>query len=311
MVSLVTGGSGFIASHLVDHLLARGDEVVTVRRKPGAMAAPPSRGGGAAVTAYFGDVLDTEFLNRVLAETQPGEIYHLAAQSLPNVSWERPWATHETNVAGTLNVFRAVADLKLDATIVLACSSSEYAQSEQPIREDDPMSPSSPYGVSKLAADHLARLYAEKHGLRIVRARPFFWIGPRKTGDVTSDWARSIVAVERGAASELAVGNLDVVRDFIDVRDGVEALTLLARSGGAGGAYNISSGQGTPLEELLRALCALARTRVAVRVDPARVRPVDERVKVGDSSKLRALGWSPRRQLSETLRETLEYWRAG
>lgn len=309
MTSLVTGASGFIGSHLVDYLLARGDSVITVQRGHGAMASAPSRDGGDAVTPYHGDVLDTELLNRVIAETKPGEIYHLAAQSLPNVSWEQPALTHRINVDGTLNVLEAVRAAKISPAIVIASSSSVYAMSESPIREDDLCRPASPYGVSKLAADHLGRLYAQRHGLRVMIARPFFVIGTRKTGDVCSDWARNIVAIERGQAHELVIGNLDIVRDFLHIADGVAGLAAIAGKGGAGESYNISSGRGWNLADVLKTLTGLAKTKIEVRVDPARVRPVDERVKIGDNAKLKSLGWSEERSVAQALAEILEYWR--
>lgn len=303
MISFVTGASGFIGSHLVDALVARGDRVITLSRQ--------RCDGGGAVTPCFGDVLDAALLSRIVAEERPDEIYHLAAQSLPNVSWEQPWLTHRINVDGTLNVLEAGRAAKSKAAIVVASSSSIYAQrpDDAPIREDDPCRPSSPYGISKLAADHLVRLYAQRHGLRATIARPFFVIGTRKTGDVCSDWARSIVAIERGEKTEHQIGNLDIVRDFLHIGDGVEALLAIAAQGAAGEAYNISAGLGWNLKDVLSFMTAQARKPIKVTVDPARVRPVDERVKVGDNAKLKSLGWMERRGVEQALREILEYWR--
>jgi GDP-4-dehydro-6-deoxy-D-mannose reductase len=169
--------------------------------------------------------------------------------------------------------------------------------------------PSSPYAVSKLAQDHLGRLYHEAYGLKIVRCRPFFLIGPRKRGDVASDLARGVVAIERGLGEDLPVGRLDVVRDLLDVRDGVEALWLLANCGRMDEVYNICSGEGYNLQEVLSVYRKLAKVEVRERVDPSLIRPIDEMVKVGDSAKLRSLGWSPKRPIGQTLRDILEYWR--
>jgi GDP-4-dehydro-6-deoxy-D-mannose reductase len=300
---LVTGAGGFIGSHLVDHLLARGDDVVAFGRRRLA----PSRG----LCSIEGEILDADFLERIIAENAPEEVYHLAAQSLPNVSWEQPGLTHRINVEGTLNVLGAVRKTGVGSRIVIASSSSIYAQNlgGEPIREDNPCRPASPYGVSKLAADHSARLQSERFGLNVVCARPFFIIGPRKTGDVCSDWARNIVAIERGDASELVVGNTDVVRDFLAVSDGVAAMIRIAEKGVSGESYNISSGVGWNLADVLETLVSMSKEKISTRVDPERVRPVDERIKIGDNRKLMALGWLPSSNVPEVLGEILNYWR--
>jgi GDP-4-dehydro-6-deoxy-D-mannose reductase len=310
MISLVTGASGFIGSHLVAYLLARGDTVCTVQRRR-----LPETALRAAVSDRLrcieGDVLDVDLLNRVVREQVPQEIYHLAAQSLPRVSWKQPWLTHQINVQGTLHVLEAARGAEGQPAVVIASSSAIYAQRADgaPIREEDACQPACPYGISKLAADHFARLYAGYYGMRVLRVRPFFLIGPRKIGDVASDWARNIVAIERGEAGELSVGNLDIVRDFLHVADGVSALTTIASKGQAGEAYNLSSGCGCSLADLLKALTGQARAKVKVRVDEAKLRPLEERVKIGDSTKLQLLGWRAQRSVEQALREILDYWR--
>ena len=154
-----------------------------------------------------------------------------------------------------------------------------------------------------------ARLYHEAHGLKIVRCRPFFVIGPRKQGDVASDLARGVVAIEQGRKEDLPIGNLDVVRDLLDVRDGVEALWLLARYGRAGDVYNICSGTGCNLREILSVYREFAKVEIHERLDSSLLRPVDEMVKVGSPAKLQGLGWSPKWPIRQTLEDILEYWR--
>lgn len=290
MTSLVTGGSGFIGSWLVDHLRARG-ETVTV------------------LTRQAGDVLDRDGLARLLTETKPDKIFHLAAQSLPGPSWNEPAHTFHVNIEGTLNLLEAVRTVGLKPAIVVACSSSEYKASDKPIKETDPMQPSSPYAVSKLGVDHIARLYAARYGLKVIRARPFFLIGPRKTGDVCSDFARGIVAIEKGQAEKLSVGRLDMVRDFLDVRDGATAFDVLAEKGKAGEAYNICSGSGVRVSDLLVAFKRKSKIPVLEHVDSKLIRPLDEPVKIGDPRKLRLLAWSRRISVAESLDAILEYWR--
>jgi nucleoside-diphosphate-sugar epimerase len=305
MTSLVTGASGFIGSHLVDYLLARGDEVVVLQRTE--IAWPHPR-----VHARRGDILDGDFVASTIREYSPAEIYHLSAQSLPSVSWQHPHRTVEVNVCGTINVLEAARLAKLSSAIVVASSSAIYADSDTglPITEENACDPSTPYGISKLAADDFARLYAARYAMRVMRARPFFLIGAGKTGDVCSDWSRNIVALERGEEAALRVGNVEFVRDFLHVVDGVEALAIIAARGSAGTAYNVSSGSGWHGKALLETLTSFAHAPVSVTVEPSKVRPLDERVKVGANDRLKGLGWLPRRSVEQALRETVEYWRA-
>jgi GDP-4-dehydro-6-deoxy-D-mannose reductase len=145
--------------------------------------------------------------------------------------------------------------------------------------------------------------------LKAAIVRPFFLIGPRKTGDVCSDWAKSVAEIERGFRSQLAVGNLEVVRDFLPVEDGVRALALVAERGRPGSAYNICSGEGWNLRDVLDLFVACARCSVSVRIDQNLLRPVDERVKIGDSTRLKELGWNLRGGVPDAVNRTLDYWR--
>jgi len=296
MVSLVTGSGGFIGSWLVEHLESLGHKVIRI-----------SRSGPNPV-----DLLDEQAVRGVIAMSRPDQIFHLAAQSLPGVSWENPGATFRANIDGTVNLLEAVRAAGIKPSIIVAGSSSIYKQRPDgsPIREDGPVGPLSPYAVSKLAEEQLARVYAQKYGMRVIAVRPFFLIGPRKSGDVCSDFARGIVAVEKGRAPDLPVGNVRVVRDFLDVRDGVRALVLVAEKGVPGSVYNICSGHGRAIGDVLQRLKSLSTAPVREREDAALMRPIDEAVKVGDPALMKSLGWKPERDIDMTLRDILDYWRA-
>ncbi len=170
--------------------------------------------------------------------------------------------------------------------------------------------PTNPYGLTKLVSVEFGRLYALRYDMRVHAARPFQFIGPRKYPDACSEFAKGIVAVERGRASEVSVGSLDVVRDLLDVRDGVQAMWLIAQRASPGEIFNICSGTGYRLRNILQQLTALAHTSVVVRDDPERARPLDVPVIVGDNSKLRRLGWQPQIPIGRTLAGILEYWRS-
>jgi GDP-4-dehydro-6-deoxy-D-mannose reductase len=302
---LVTGAGGFIGSYLVDELISTGAEVcASIRKHPTGLAVHDR------LIIITGDVLNRDYVARVIGEFKPDCVFHLAAQTLQAPSWEDPEATFALNVTGTLNVLDAIRGMTKPARLIMACSSSEYGWQTDPIPETAPFLPASPYAASKVAADHLVRLYHARYGLPTIRAYPFFWIGPRKTGDVCSDLARGIVDIEQGRRQVLDVGNLSAVRDFLDVRDGVAALRLLAEKGLSGEAYNVCSGRGRSIAEMLNIMKQAAHVPITERVDNQRLRPLDEPIKVGNCDKLSGLGWKPQFPVEKTVEAILDYWRA-
>jgi len=305
MKCLVTGGSGFIGQHLSRHLLRRGHSVWVTSRSNKSAATD-------ACHWLTGDVTESEVIAGWLHEVKPDMIIHLAAQSLPGVSWESPTQTYESNINGTLNILCAIRDQKLRPKFVMVSSSSIYAPpsgEHSLIDESGRLGGGSPYAWSKLAAEQAAILFGRHFNVDVTAIRPFFIIGPQKTGDVASDFARRIVAVEQGKASLITVGSLNIIRDFLDIDDAVTGFETVMEKGQRGTAYNLSSGKGISIRKLLDTYKKLARVAIEEKTDPALVRPIDEPVKVGDPSRLRELGWSPNVSFEESLRRILEYWR--
>jgi GDP-4-dehydro-6-deoxy-D-mannose reductase len=311
---LITGFTGFVGSHLADHLVARGDvEVLGTHRWRSRMENVEHLAGRVRLVEC--DLRDPAAVRRALATTRPDRIFHLAAQSYVPTSWLQPGETILGNVACELNLFEAVRDLGLDARLQIAGSSEEYGlvhPHEVPIREDNPLRPLSPYAVSKVTQDLLAYQYWMSYRLHVVRTRGFNHTGPRR-GQVfvTSNLARQMAEIERGLREPVVwVGNLDAIRDFTDVRDMVRAYWLALEHGTPGEVYNICSGRGYTVREVLDILVGLTHVKVEVREDPARMRPSDVNVLVGDCSRLRALtGWEPTIPFEVTLKDLLEYWR--
>ena len=305
---LITGCGGFIGSHLAERLLAEGWSVYgTVRRQPSNLDRMDGR-----LTVIECDILDARRVEQAVREAEPDVLFHLAAQSSPSASWRQPEPTFRVNVFGTLHLLQAMLAVRPGATLVAVTSSAVYGASDHgdaPIKEQSRLRPSSPYGVSKATADMLAELFWRTYGLRVIRARPFFVSGPRKLGDVCSDFCRGVIEIENGQRPSLAVGNLRAVRDLLHVRDAVEALLLLAEKGRPGEAYNVCSGTGTSVAGLLQEVTAAAGVRAEVCQDPELCRPLDDPVTVGDRSLLSALGWQPTATLTDMVRDTLEFWR--
>jgi GDP-4-dehydro-6-deoxy-D-mannose reductase len=307
---LVTGATGMVGSHLLEHLLEQAPGAA-LGTSFGVDAPPP----GLPLAAL--DVRDAEAVRECIARTRPAVIYHLAAQSLPTLSWRDPWTTMETNVRGTVNVFEAVravrasGDAQYDPMVVVACSSAEYGASltpeRVPIDEEAPLLPLHPYGVSKVAQDLLAFQYWRNERIRTIRARIFNTTGPRKTADVVADFAGRAAAIVRAGGGALRVGNLEARRAILDVRDLIAALTLLAADGEPGEAYNICAEVARPVGDLVPILERLAGRALPLEADPALLRPSDEPVILGRTDKLRArTGWRPRVPLEETVRAVFE-----
>jgi GDP-4-dehydro-6-deoxy-D-mannose reductase len=315
MKALITGITGFAGSHLAEYLLAEHPEVEIYGTYRWRSRRENIEHLTADVHLREADLRDYSSIHALLDEVRPDAIFHLAAQSFVPSSWRAPAETLGTNITGQTYLFEAVRYLGIDPTIQIACSSEEYGlvhPHETPIKEDNPLRPLSPYAVSKVAQDFMGYQYFQSYGLKVVRTRAFNHTGPRR-GDVfvTSNFAKQVASIEAGLQEPvIRVGNLDAIRDFTDVRDMVRAYWLAVEKGRPGEVYNIATGQGIHIHELLDKLIALSDAEVRIEVDPDRLRPSDVEILIGDSSKFRAdTGWEPRIPFEQTLRDVLDYWR--
>jgi GDP-4-dehydro-6-deoxy-D-mannose reductase len=308
---LITGVAGFVGGHMVDLLRAEvpGAVVLGLDKQPG----PRARSLNIEVVRT--DLENAAAVRESFARLRPDRVVHLAAQSSPQRSWDDPERTLRTNVLGMLSLLEAARSLSPPPRILAIGSTDEYGlvrPDDVPLREDAPLRPASPYASSKVAQGYLALQYALSPGLPVMRTRTFHHTGPRRGEQFAeSSFARQLAEIEAGRRPpRLEVGNLDAVRDFTDVRDVVRAYWALLERGTPGEVYNVCSGRGVRLSELLDGLIAISGQRVEVRVDPTRLRPADAPVLVGDPSRLRAAtGWEPRIPLERTLRDLLDYWR--
>ncbi len=316
MRALVTGISGFVGGHLAELLLANGDAVVGLSnsgRWPANLAHLADR---ARIEACDLAGASTGAMTERVARERPEVIYHLAAQANPQASVTDPRGTWALNLGGTLTLLEAVKASGLKSRVVIVGSGVCYgnpAPEQMPVSESCPLRPNNPYSASKGAADLLGVQHYLAHGTDVVMVRPFNHAGPRQSSTyVLGALARQVAEVEAGVKPRVEVGNLDIVRDFTDVRDVVRAYRLLATRGAPGEIYNLGSGRGTKLADALETLRGLAGVPIEVYVDPARVRPVDQPLLVADASKLRAAtGWEPAFSIEQTLAAMLDDWRAA
>jgi GDP-4-dehydro-6-deoxy-D-mannose reductase len=303
---LVTGAAGFAGSHLLDSLSASGARVVAWRRPQ--PDTPPVRKN---VTWQQVDIVDAGEVARAIAVVQPDAVYHCAGAAHVGKAWEKTTPTFEINVRGTHNLFEGLRHAGLRPKVLIPSSALVYRSSSGVMTEDDPLVPHSPYALSKLAQEMTA-LRARGDGPHVTIARSFNHVGPRQDPFfAASGFARRIADIEAGRwEPEIAVGNLDARRDIHDVRDTVRAYQLILERGIDGRAYNVCSGRAISIGDLLDKLLAHARVPIKVRVDPARYRPNDIPLLLGDPTRLTTeLGWLPEISLDQTLEDLLGYWR--
>jgi GDP-4-dehydro-6-deoxy-D-mannose reductase len=306
MKSFITGLTGFVGLHLADALSTCGAEVRGIGLNVDA----------ADARAVSCDILDFEGLRRLVAAWQPDEVYHLAALTHPSRSRSQPREYYLANVQGTVNILEAIRQEAPGARLLLASSAEVYGPRKEacPLSEETAACPRNPYAWTKWISEQVAAQYCSDYGTRVVIARPFNHSGPGQAeGFVVSDFCCRLGRLEQevgaGAPAPLRmrVGDLSAVRDFLDVRDVIQAYRLLARRGKPGETYNICSGQEVTIRGILDLALELSGLDVEVETAAA---GSDPEYLIGDNSKLVGLtGWSPRYSLRETIADSLEFCR--
>jgi GDP-4-dehydro-6-deoxy-D-mannose reductase len=299
---LVLGADGFLGSHLVAAAEAAGLTAVAACHRP--------RGGALAC-----DLLETESIAACLETARPDLVINAAGSSSVGQSWERPAASFAVNATGVLNLLEGVAAQAPEAHVLCLSSADVYGARdpyELPLSERLQLQPVTPYGAGKAAMEALCGQYSRGRGLRIAVARVFNLVGPGQSPEFAiPGFARRIAAAEAAgeAVVEVALGNPEATRDFVDVGEGAGLLLELSRRQLAG-TYNLCSGRGTTMAELVEQLAAQASVEVRWRPDAALQRPADPPALVGDPERLReAVGRAPTKALDETLAGLLDHWR--
>jgi GDP-4-dehydro-6-deoxy-D-mannose reductase len=333
---LITGVTGMAGSHLAEYLLniegleiygtyrwrSRVDNLDELKKAGkvniitgGFESMLHERTDSSKLNLIEADITDSFSMRWVIGTVKPDRIFHLAAQSYVHASWGAPAETLHTNIIGEVNLLEAVRAEAIDPIIHIAGSSEEYGlvlPHELPVKETNPLRPLSPYGVSKATQEMLAYQYFMSYGIKSIITRAFNHEGPRR-GEVfvTSNLAKQIAEVEKGLKPPvLYVGDLSSVRDWSDVRDVIKAYWLVTEMGAPGDVYNIGSGVGREVREMLDMLLGMSNVNIKVEVDHARLRPSDVKVLICDSTRFRKLtGWAPQISFDKTLRDLLDYWR--
>jgi GDP-mannose 4,6-dehydratase len=321
--ALITGITGMVGSHLADYLFDHTNWNVVgmtrwrspldnLSRHMNEINSDKSR-----IKLTYGDLNDSFSLMRVVRETKPDYIFHLAAQSFPRTSFDGPLDTLQTNVVGTAALLEAIR-LNAPKAIVHVCSSSEVfgrvPADRVPIDENEGFHPASPYAISKAGTDLLGRYYAEAFGICTLTTRMFTHTGPRR-GDVfaESSFAKQIALAEAGHIKPIIkVGNLESLRTIADVRDAVRAYYLLVTKDPVPGEYyNIGGTHTCTIREILNYLISISTIKdFEIQIDSSRLRPIDADLQIPNTRKFSAAtGWIPTIPFENTMQDLLDYWR--
>lgn len=322
--ALITGITGMVGSHLADFLLKNTDwEIYGMCR----WRSPLDNishlldqiNEKKRVHLLYGDLRDYISVHDVMKKSQPDYIFHLAAQSYPQTSFESPLDTFETNIQGTARVLEAARKMPELKPIIHVCASSEVfgrvPKEKLPIDEECTFHPASPYAISKVGTDLVGRYYAEAYGMTVMTTRMFTHTGPRR-GDVfaESTFAKQIAMIEKGLIPAVVkVGNLDSMRTFADVRDAVEAYyVMVTKNPQAGEYYNIGGTFSCTIGAMLNHLISIStmKDKIKIETDSERLRPIDADLQIPNTNKFeKHTGWKPKITFEQTMQDLLDYWR--
>jgi GDP-4-dehydro-6-deoxy-D-mannose reductase len=316
MVKLfITGFSGFVNYHYLNYLEDIGDKVEVL----GVDLNFPEfdLGKFINITVKFTqlNMLDKNALESLIKIFQPTQVIHLASYSSVAYSWKHPTESFLNNTNIFLNLIESIRKLEIKCRVLSIGSSEEYGKvidHDIPLSELGRVNPISPYAVARVSQEMLGKIYVEGYGMDIVFTRSFNHVGPfQKDKFVIAAFAKQIVSISlKQSPAKMKTGNLSIIRDFVDVRDVVRAYWLLLQKGTTGEVYNICSGKGVELREIINLLCEVGGVKPIVETDPALVRPDDNPLIVGSYDKIKAeVQWVPEIPLSESIRDIFNYWK--
>jgi GDP-mannose 4,6-dehydratase len=320
---LITGGTGFVGSHMIDYILKNVPDttIYASRRWRSRDENIKHLYNNNRVIFLEADLLDRGSINRLLKKSRPEIIFHFAAQSFPETSFIYPTQTLQTNVIGTTNLLDEVYQAGIIPIIVSVSSSEVYGMPEPdevPIKETNPIRAANPYSISKVGHDLISQYYAKAYGLKVVITRMFSHEGSRR-GKLfaLSNFAYQIANHEKNSKSNgsypILVGNLNSVRTYAHIDDAVYAYWLASQKGRYGEVYNIGGEHtctvGDALENLL-SKSTISRDRFKTVIDQSRIRPTDITLQIPDCTKFKELtGWKPIKTLDDITLDLLNYWR--
>ena len=312
---LITGFSGFVSKYFIEHLhsIKQSADILGIDMIDPEIDYPKDKNFHIHFEKL--DLLHQEELENLLYQFQPDYIIHLASYSSVGFSWKNPVLSFQNNTNILLNILETVRKLGLNSRILSIGSSEEYGivdNSSFPLRENMALNPVSPYAVARVSQEMLSRIYAQSYGLDIIMTRSFNHFGPRQRDIfVIPSFAKQMVEIKNNNQEEgvLKTGNVSIIRDFLDVRDVVKAYYLLLEKGGSGEIYNVCSGKGTSLKEIIDQMAEVLNIDVKIDVDPGLIRPGDNPIIIGSNEKItKSIDWQTTYTLEKSIREIIQYW---
>lgn len=305
---LITGTAGFVASYFIDYLKQNNQKYHIL---------------GLDIIDKFSidyeffqykkiNLKDKDLIKEVIENYDPDYIIHFAAISSVSQSWQYPVESFVNNTNIFLNIIESIRELKLETRILSIGSSEEYGNypiAKMPLKEEYELRPCNPYSVARVSQEMLSKLYAEAYNLNIIMTRSFNHIGPKqKATFVIPSFVKQLINIKHSNTNEIQVGNINIIRDFLDVRDVVDAYYKILTQGKVGEIYNVCSGIGYSLKEIINQIAKHLNIEPKIIINPKLIRPTDNMVIIGDNSKLKAqLKWNQTRTLENTLQEMIEY----
>jgi len=315
MKILITGITGFVSAHFLDYLniVEPGSEVLGIARDMDEF--DKSRYPDLKITIKLIDLLNKDAVGIILSDFEPEYVLHLASVSSVALSWKTPLESFVNNTNIFLNLVEEVRAYKINCRILSIGSSEEYGEvteDQLPLTETHQLKPVSPYAVARVSQEMLSSIYAEGFNLQIIITRSFNHIGPGQIDKfVISSFAKQLVELARNPSRErkIVTGDLSITRDFLDVRDVAKAYYILLKQGKANTVYNICSGKGTVLKDVVTKMSHLLNINIETEVNPQLVRPNENRKIIGSYQKMKIdFGWEPAISLEQSLKDIIGYW---
>ena len=306
---LITGFSGFVGQHLLSHLLALNNDAVII----GIDMNDPLFVFPKSVQFKKINLLDEENVNELIRDVGPDVIIHLASFSKVSESWLNPISSFKNNTNIFLNIIEAVRKNGLNTKFLSIGSSEEYGivdATAVPLREENALNPNSPYSVARVSQEWMSKVYAKGYNMKVIITRSFNHYGLFQHDNfVIPSMVRQLCEIKnKNEKSSLSVGNIDVIRDFIHVSDVVKAYSLLLNKGISGEVYNICTGRGISLREVIRIISNKLNIKPEIIINKDLYRPNDNPIIIGDNKKLFQLGWKPEISLEQGLDEMIEFY---